>query len=152
MVRARMSSGRNADVQPGQREDRKLGAGIAAVEIFAGVGFGIAACLRLFESFAEGNASGLNAAENVVAGAVQNAGDAVQAISAEPGAQRGKNGNAAGDGRSKLKLAAVRAGELQQVRAVTGDELLVGRHHRLARVQRASHQLFRGREVRRSTR
>jgi hypothetical protein len=66
----------------------------------------------------------------------------VQAVSAKPGAQRGKNGNTAGDGRSKLKLATVRAGELQQVRAVARDELLVGRHHRLTCLQGATHKVL----------
>ena len=139
-----MSFGRNADVQTRQCEDGKFGAGIAAVEIFAGVGFGVAARLRLFESFAEGNATGLNAAENIVAGAVENAGDAVQAISAESRAKRGKDGNAAGDGGSKLELAAVCAGELQQVRAVARDELLVRRDHRFTRGKGAAHNVFRG--------
>jgi len=69
-------------VQACQREDGKFCAGIGAVEILAGVGFGIAAGLRFLQSLAERYAIRLNAAENVVAGAVQNAGNAVQAISA----------------------------------------------------------------------
>ena len=139
-------SGRNADLQAGQRKDGKFGAGVAAVEVFARVRFGIAAGLRFFESLAEGNARGFDAAKDVVASAVQNAGNAVESISAKSSSQCGENGNAACHGRSKLKLATVRTRKLQQVRAMTGDELLVGRHHGLASIQRASHQLFRWRQ------
>ena len=68
----------------------------------------------------------------------------MQSIATETGAQRRQNGNAAGDGRSKLKLAALRTRQLQQVRAMTSDELLVRRHHRLACAQGATHQIFGG--------
>ena len=78
--------GRDANLQSGQRKNGKLGAGVAAVEVFAGVSFGIAASLCLFESFAERNASSFDTAENVIASAVQDAGNAMQSISAKPGA------------------------------------------------------------------
>ena len=49
-------------MQSGEREDGELGAGIAAVEILGGIGFGIAAGLRLLERLAEGNPGVLDAA------------------------------------------------------------------------------------------
>ena len=113
-------------MQSGQRQNGKFSAGIAAIQVFAGVGFRIAAGLRFFKSLAEGNARSFNAAENVVAGAVQDACNAVQSVSAKPRSQGGQNGNAAGNGGSIFQLASLCACQLQQLRPVTGDQLLVG--------------------------
>ena len=44
-----MSAGENSDLQTGQSEYCLFGAGIAAVEVFAGVGFGLPAGLRFFD-------------------------------------------------------------------------------------------------------
>ena len=130
-------------MQSRQRQNGQLGAGIAAVEIFGGVGLGISAGLRFFQRLAERNPGVLDAAQNVVAGSIQNSGNAVQAVSAQAGAQRGENGHSSGHRGAELKLASLLRGQLQKIGAVARDQLLVGRDHRLAGLQRRAHDLLR---------
>ena len=87
-------------LQSRERENSELGASVAAVEILRGVSLGKASGLGFFQGFAERDAGALDAAENVVARAVQNAGNPVQAIAAKPCTQRWQHRHTAGDGRS----------------------------------------------------
>ena len=127
---------------PGQ--DGEFGAGVEAFDVFGGVGLGEAELLGFAQSGGEGNAVGLDLAENVVAGAVENAADSEQFIASQSGMQSGNYGDAAGDGRAKLELLFHPARQVDQVRAATGDQLLVGGDHGLARGECAADPVFGG--------
>ena len=119
-------------------EDDQLGAGVVAVDVFAGIGFGVAELLRVVENVGEGCA-GFHAAENVVAGAVENGFDAGDAIAGKSLLQAGNDGNASGDGCSIEKVRAFGAGEAIELDAVFGDELFVAGDGGFAGFESAAH-------------
>jgi len=106
-------------------EDAELGAGVEAVDVGGGVGFGVTEGLGFFEDFGVVG-SGFHGAEDEVAGAVDDAADAGDLISAEALRHAGDDGDAAGDGCSVEELDAFGGGEFEEAGAAVGDELLVG--------------------------
>src|SRR6202795_470265 len=113
-------------VQCDPREDGELGARVQAVDVFRGIGLGEAKLLRLAKSGGEGNAGALDLAENVVAGAVENAADLEEFIAGQSLMQSGNHGDAARYGGAKLDLLIHLAGQGDQLRATARDQLLVG--------------------------
>src|SRR6202011_4976763 len=109
----------------GQGENCQFGASVAAIEVLGGIRFSVATGLRLFEGLAERNPGSFDSAENVVASTIQDAGNAVQPVSAQPGPQRWQDRHSSCHGRAKLKLASGAIGQLQQVGTVTRDQLLI---------------------------
>ena len=73
--------------------------------------------------------------EDVVAGAVQDAGDAEQPIAGQPFPDGANDRNAARDRRLEQQLALVLPRQRQQLHAVRRDELLVGGDDRFARLR-----------------
>src|ERR1700690_3171446 len=130
-------------MQSSQGKNGKFGAGIAAVQIFGGVGFGVPARLGLFQCLAERDSRILDPAQNVVAGSIQNPGNAMQSVAAQSGAQRGENRNSTRDRSTELQSTSMAGGELQKIRAMPRNQLLVGRYHRLSRLQRGPHNPLR---------
>ena len=57
-------------------QDRQLVRGVVALDVEGRVGFGIAQPLRVLQAGVEGQALGLHAGQDVVAGAVEDAEDA----------------------------------------------------------------------------
>ena len=96
-------------VQSGKRKNRELGARVAAIQIFRCVRLGIASRLRFFQRFAKRDSRIFDAAQNVVAGSVQNSGDAVQSVPAQAGTQRRKNRHSTRHRRAELYLASIAA-------------------------------------------
>src|SRR5580658_2620602 len=135
---------RDPGVQSGERENCKLGASVAAIEVFGGVGFSVSAGLSFFERLAKRNAGIFDAAQNVVAGAVENSRDAVQAIAGQARAKRWQNGHASGNGSAEFEVTTVPGGELKKFGTVASDELFVGRYNGLARLERTANDLLRG--------
>ena len=122
--------------QTDRGDDRQLGGGVGAVEVFARIGFGVAGLLRFGQRVGEGNRLRLHAAQDVGAGAVEDAAHFDEAIAGETFLQRAQHRNAAGDRRFEPHFEPARPREVEELRAVVRHQLLVGRDDRLAR-QRA---------------
>ena len=112
------------EVQRAAGEDAELGARVEAVDVGGGVGLGVAGGLGLGEGLGEAGA-GLHVREDEVAGAVDDAGDARDAIALQALQDGGNDGDATGDGRVEEQLRAVLASEFGERGAAIGDELLV---------------------------
>src|SRR5580698_3677599 len=131
-------------MQSDPRKDGELGASIQAFNIFRRIGFSETKLLCLPESRGEGNAIALNLAENVVAGAVENAADLKQFIASQSFMQSGDHGHAAGYRSAKLNLLLPLARKTYQFGTTARDQLLVGGDHGFARCQGAPDPIFGG--------
>ena len=119
-------------------EDGELGARVESAHVLSGVGFGIAFGLRfgqhggVFRAF-------FHFAQDEVAGAVENAFDALDAVAGHALFEAGNDGNSAGDGSAVFEMAAFGRGQALQIDAVIGDELFVGGDDAFAGFERAAH-------------
>ena len=102
--------------------------GVETVDIGRRIGFGITEFLRLGEDVREGAALLAHFRQDVIAGAVENAVDAVDAVRREAFAQRLDDRNAAGDRRLEIERHAGRFGGFGKGTAVHREQRLVGRH------------------------
>ncbi len=119
-------------------EDGELGARIESAHILSGVGFGIAFGLRLGEHRGVFRAF-FHFAEDEVAGTVENAFDALDAIAGHALLEAGNHGNAAGDGSAVFEMAAFGRGQPLQIDAVISDEFFVGGDDAFAGFKGAAH-------------
>ena len=119
-------------------EDGELGARVESAHVFSGVGFGVAFGLR-FGQHGRVLRAFFHFAEDEVAGAVENAFDALDAIAGHALLEAGNNGNAAGDGGAVFEMAALGSGQPLQIDAVIGNEFLVGGDDAFAGFERAAH-------------
>ena len=126
------------DAEREAHENGKLGAGVETADIFSGVGLGIAFGLGLGEHGRVFCAL-IHFAEDEVAGAVENAFHALDAIAGEALLEAGNDGDAAGHRGSVLKVAAFGRGQALKIDAVIGDEFLVGGDDALAGFKCAAH-------------
>ena len=106
--------------------------GIDAVDVEGRIGFGVAELLRFGEHLVEAAPGLAHGGQDVVAGAVQDAVDAGDAVAGKALAHRFDDRNAAGNGRLIADGGAVGLGERGKLRAVMGEQRLVGGDHRLA--------------------
>ena len=118
-------------------KDRELVGGVDPVDVGGRVGFRIAELLRLLQHRAEfPRLAGLHGLvhrrHDVVAGAVQDAVDAADAVAGEALAQRLDDGDAAGDGGLVTEVAIRLPRSVRQRRAVVGEQRLIGRYQVLA--------------------
>ena len=88
-----------------RRQDRQLVRGIDAVDVEARVGLGVAQLLRLGQHLGELAAALAHRGQDVVAGAVQDAGDAADAVAGQALAQRLDDRDAAGHRRLERQRA-----------------------------------------------
>jgi hypothetical protein len=103
-----------------------------------GIGLGITALLRL----AQGGiklGSIFHVAENEIAGAVQNAVEAIDAVAGEPLLDGGDDRNTACHRGAIKQLTTMPPGQLFQRRTLLGNQFFVGRDHRLACRERQPH-------------
>ena len=121
--------------------DGSLGGGVAAVHIRAGVGLGEAQGLRLGEGVGVAGTAGGHAAEDVVGGAVDDAHDAAHRLAGQGLPQRPHERDGAAHRRLEQQVHAGRPGRGEEFGAVSGQDLLVGGHHRLAARQSRQQQL-----------
>ena len=138
MGRGTISSGSTCDAQREAHEDGELGARVESAHVFSGIGLGVAFGLRFGQHGGVLRAL-LHFAEDEVAGAVENAFDALDAVAGQALLEAGNDGNSAGDGRAVLEMAAFGRGQALQIDAVIGDEFLVGGDDALAGFERAAH-------------
>ena len=129
--------------KPMRGEDRQLVRGIDAVDVERRIGFGVAQLLRIGEHFGELAAALAHLRQDVVAGAVEDAGDAADAVRGQPLAQRLDHRNAAGHRRLERQRHAALLGRGGKCRAMHRQHRLVGGDHRLAGRQRRLHQCSR---------
>ena len=118
--------GVKADLHGGAGKDAELGAGIVAVHVGGRVCFGIACGLRLLEHVVV-ILAGLHAAENEVAGAVEDAGDTANGIALQAVEHRWNDRDAAGNRGVVDERGIVLACKFDQGRTLVCNELLVGK-------------------------
>ena len=123
--------------------DGQLMRGVHAFDVESGVGLGIAQALRFFEHHVEVQALGLHFRQDEIGGAVDDAGDPLDAVGAQALAQGLDDGDAAGHRGFKRHHHALGARGFENLGAVHGQQGLVGRHHMLALGNRGQHQFTR---------
>ena len=92
-------------------QDRQLLRGVVAVDVERRIGFGIAEALRVLQAFGERQAFLLHPGQDVIAGAVENAVDAVDRGAGKTFAQGLDDGNGRADRGFEIQRAAVLFGE-----------------------------------------
>ena len=100
--------------------------GVEAADVEGRVGLGVAEPLRLGEADRERQPLRLHARQNVIAGAVENAADAMHRVAGEALAQRLDHGHAAADRRLEGQRDVLRFREARQFDAMRGEHRLVG--------------------------
>ena len=103
--------GVDAGAERERGENGELVGGVEAADVEGRVGLGVAEFLRLGEADAERQPLLLHARENVIAGAVEDAGDAPDRVAGEPLAQGLDDRHAAADRRLEGERDAVILGE-----------------------------------------
>ncbi len=116
--------GIDLDAEGKAHENGKLGAGVESADVFGGIGFGVALGLGFGQHFVELGAL-LHLAEDEIAGAVENAFDALDAVAGQTLLETGNHGDSAGDGCAVFEMPAPRSGQPLQLDAVIGNELFV---------------------------
>ena len=111
-----------------RRQQRQLVRGIEAADVEGRIAFGVALGLRLLQHIVEGAMFFLHLGQDVVAGAVQDAIDAANLIAGQRLAHGLDDRDAAGDRRFEIQRDAVLLGQSRQIRAVQGQQSLVGGH------------------------
>ncbi len=122
---------------------RELVGGIEALDVEGRIGLGIAQALGLREHRAEVQALVAHLRQDEVGGAVDDAGDPLDAVTRQPLAQRLDDGDAAGHRGLERHHHALVLGGLEDLVAVHRQQRLVGRDHVLAVGDGAQHQFAR---------
>ena len=133
------------DAEGDGREDGELVGGVDAVDVEGGVGLGVAQALRLGEHDVEGQALVAHLREDVVAGAVDDPGDPLDAVGGEALADRLDDRDAARHRRLEGHHHAPGVRGREDLVAVLGEQRLVGGDHVLAARDGRQHQLLRAR-------
>ncbi len=122
------------------REQGELVTAVAAIDVEARVGLGVTHLLGLSQGLGQGGAAVLHGAEDVVAGAVDDAGDPVDAIAGKAVVEGPHYGNGAGDGGLEENRRLPAGGGGENLLAALGQQGLVGRDHRLVLPDGGQHQ------------
>ena len=109
---------------------------VEAADVEGRIGLRIAEPLRLLETGLEREALGLHARKNVVAGAVEDAGDTLDRVAGEALAQRLDHRNAAADGGLVIERRLTGLGERRELEPVLGEHRLVGGDDRQTAIER----------------
>ncbi len=120
-------------MQADSGQHAQLGARVIAIEVVGGVGFREAPPLRLGKDLRERQAVGLHRRQHVVAGPVEDAGDADETVSRQALANGADDRDSAGDRRFEAEMDATLGGEAQQFTAFVRHELFVRRDDRFTR-------------------
>ena len=134
-------AGHHLGAERGHGQDRCLGASVEPLHISGRIGLGVAQPLRLAEHVGVVGPVLGHAGEDVVRRAVHDAHHTGDALADERVAQHPDQRDAAGDRRLEGKVDAVGSSQGEQLLADIGDELLVGRHDRLACTQSGADQV-----------
>ena len=113
-------------------DDRRLGAGVVALDVGGGVALGVPEALRLGEGVGVARAVLGHPGEDEVGRAVDDAHDPADGLAGERLAQRPDERDAAGDRRLEQEVDAGGVGRGEELGADVGEQLLVGGDDRLA--------------------
>ena len=116
--------------------------GVHAFNVKGRVGFGVTQALRIFQHHVKVQALVAHLAQDEVGGAVDDAGDPLDAVGGQAFAQRLDDGDATGHGRFKRHHHALGGRCGKDLGAVHGQQRLVGGDHMLARGNGFQHQLL----------
>jgi len=119
---------------------RGLVRGVHAFNVESGVGLGVAQALGFFQHHVEVQALVAHFAQDEVGGAVDDAGQPLDAVGRQAFAQGLDDGDATGHGGFKRHHHALGAGGGKNFGAVHGQQRLVGRHHVFASRNGLQHQ------------
>ena len=125
-------------------QDRELMRRVETADVEGGIGFRVAELLRLAEALREGQTPRFHSGQDVVAGAVQDAIDALDGIAGQSLAQGFDDRNAARDRRLEGKRDALFLGERGEPHAVLGEQRLVGGDEGFARAESGFRRRKRG--------
>ena len=114
------------------RQDGELVGGVEALDVEGRVGLRVAEALRVREALGEGQALGLHARQDVVAGAVEDPVEARDGVAGQRLAQGLDHRDAAGGRGLEGERHAARLGHAGEREPVPGEKRLVGRDHVLA--------------------
>ncbi len=131
------------DAEGDRRQDGELVRGVDALDVEGRVGFGVAQPLRFLQHVVEGRALVAHLGQDEVAGAVDDAGQPLDAVGGEALAQRLDDGDAARHRRLERHHHATGLRRGEDLVAVLGDQMLVGGDHVLAVGDRLQHQFAR---------
>ncbi len=120
------------DAEGDRGEDGELVRGVDAVDVEGGIGLGVAQALRLGEHHVEGQPLVAHLREDVVAGAVDDPGDPLDAVGGEALADRLDDRHAAAHRRLEGDHHALRWAAREDLVAVLREQRLVGGDHVLA--------------------
>ena len=126
-------AGHDLGAERDRGDDRRLGAGVVALDVGRRVALGVAQLLGLGERGAVLGALLGHLGEDEVGGAVEDAHHAGDRLAAQALAQRADERDAAGDGRLEQQVDAVGVGGGEQLGADVGEQLLVAGDDGLAR-------------------
>lgn len=124
--------GRQLDAEREGGEEGEFGAGIEAVDVGGGVGFGVAEALGFGENGVEFAVILLDFAEDVVTGAVEDAVEGFEAVGGDTFAKDAVDGDAAADAGFHGEEDTAGRSLAPEGDAVEGDEFLVGGDNGLA--------------------
>src|SRR3954467_14707438 len=99
-------------LQSNMRQDGEFRGRVVTVDVSRWIRFRETESLRLFESSRKGDRSDFHAAQDVIAGAVQDSGDADQTIAGESFLKRQQHGNATCNRSAEEELRAMIVSEL----------------------------------------
>ena len=120
-------------------QDGQLLRGVEAFDVEGRVGLGITEPLRLLQAGIERQPLTFHAGEDVIAGAVENAVDALDGIAAQPLPQGFHDRDGGADRRLEIQRHLVPFRQFGQSLAVAGEQRLVGGDDRLAGRERGLH-------------
>ncbi len=131
----RNGAGVDAHAERDRGEDGELVRGVEAADVEGRIGLGVTEPLRLLQAVFERQPFGFHLRQDIIAGAVENAADALDAIARQRLAQGLDDGNAAADRRLEGERASRALGEFGQLDAMRRQHGLVGGDDRQAAPQ-----------------
>ena len=129
--------GIDLDAEDEAHEDGKLGARVETAHVFCGIGLGVAPGLSLGQHFGKLSAL-LHLAQDEIAGSIENALDAFDAVARHALFEAGNHGDSPGYSGAVFEMAAPGRGQPLQFNALVCDELLIGGNDAFAGFQRAA--------------
>src|SRR5205823_9108460 len=112
-------------VERQRREDRRLRRGVEALDVGGRVGFGVPERGRLLQRLGEPGAGGVHRGQDVVGGAVDDAGDPDDPVAVQRLAQRPQQRDGTRDGGLEVQVGVAVRGRVVQGTAVLGEQRLV---------------------------
>src|SRR5580704_6511894 len=111
-----------------------------AIDVEGRVSLGKAFGLGFLQSFCEVDAIFSHASEDVIAGTIENATDALNLVSSQPAAQGANDGNTTADAAFKFQSDILRRSSFHETEAMRRQQGFIGGHHMLSPAQGVPHE------------